>query len=124
MVRQRKYVTQLVAAIDELALTVRIGGDPEKVTRSWLSLDRNLLGGVDTGVAFFATQTESEQMRAVLAACVTRITGQAAWDQSWKVLELAEVKVADWDDEECHSGLLAYLTESRRRFAPLVDTGS
>jgi hypothetical protein len=121
-VRQRKHATQLVAAVDELGLNVRLEIGRQKVAESWLSLDRVLMGGADTGVPLFATRSESEHMRALLTACLLRLTQQAVPDESWKLLTRAVNCVSTWSVEECTSSLLAYLAATRRHFAFMVDT--
>jgi hypothetical protein len=120
--RQRKHATQLVSAIDDAGLQLRLGAANEKLLQSWLTLDRSLMSGADTGVPMFATDTESEHMRALLTACILRVTEQTEWDPSWKLLAQAIDQVATWDTELCRSSLLAYLAESRRYFQSFVDT--
>jgi hypothetical protein len=123
-VRQRKFATQMVLALDELAVAVRSEDEAAKVIKAWLNLDRSLLGGVDTGVPFFTTRVESEQMRALLAVCIGKVAGQSTWDKSWLLMRRAESLVADWQVEQCRSGILAYLAMTRKHFEGNVDTAA
>jgi hypothetical protein len=124
MARQRKQATLVLVAIDELLANLSVEWDSKKAIPAWLSLDRCLSTGYDTGVRFFATPAESEHMRALLAACVDKIGHQPVQDPAWKLLAIAKEAVSGWDNETCRDSVCAYLVKSRSYFAKRIDTAA
>lgn len=125
MQRQRKVATQTVSAIDDLlAALLPFDLVADQVTRAWSALDRAWSTGVDTGVRLFATPAQTDQERALMAACLGRLTSGVPWTSSGKLQDRAAEVTARWDLEVCRASLVEHLTAARACHARYVDVAA